>query len=62
MADDADRAGREQEFYEFLREKSHKPVEMIFISGNCMDCGEQSTLLEGVCVDCRAAAERRARP
>ena len=61
MADDADRAGREAEFLDFLREKNRKPVEMVFVLDNCMDCGEQSELLGGVCFDCRSAAERRAR-
>ena len=60
MADDADNASREAEFLEFLRKP--EPVNLTFTQGDCMDCGEHSTLVDSVCGPCRADAERRAQP
>ncbi len=36
------------------------PFKLDFTQGNCMDCGEHSTLVESVCGPCRQDAERRA--
>ena len=59
MADDADMAQERMEREEVLNRP--RPYHLNFTQGNCMDCGEHSTLVDSVCGPCRSDAERRAR-
>ena len=59
MADEADIAQERMEREEALNRP--RPYHLNFQQGDCMDCGEQSTLVDSLCCQCRADAERRAR-
>jgi len=59
MADDADRTAERMEIEERLSKP--EPYEIRFERGICMDCGEDSVIVGGVCGPCRADEERRKR-
>lgn len=59
MADDADMA---QERMEREAELNRRPAfDLKFTQGECADCGEEATLVNHRCGECRRDAERRGR-
>lgn len=59
MADEADIAQEIAEREEAMNRRP--PYDLTLTQGDCMDCGEHSSLKDSLCCQCREDAERRAR-